>query len=280
MEQAGKPRVGIIGAGALGGYFGIRLACSGVAVRFLLRSDYAAARTHGLELTLADGTVLRVEQPDAVQSTAEMGRVDWAIIGLKTTLNHRLAELLPPVVGPDTVLITIQNGLGNIEVLNGLFPRNPVIGALCQIGVNRTGPGRVRSFVPGDGFVQIGAGPNATAAQVEACRAVFEAAGIRTRVAAALGEAIWRKLMWNVPFNGLTVAIGGRGTDAVCADPALRAVARALMEEIRAAAAALGYAIEPEFECCGGKFFGLNRTASRISTGMYVKVDQHRRYHI
>jgi len=248
MATADKASIGIIGSGALGSYFGIRLAASGHPVGFLLRSDYSAAKENGLRLTLANGEEIRLEKPNVVKDVTELGVRDWVLIGLKTTRNYLFEELLPPVVGPDTVLITIQNGLGNVEALQRLFPDNPVIGALCQIGVNRKEPGHVRSFVPKDGFVQIGAPEgNRGKDHLDACQRAFEAAGIHTKRTASLGEALWRKLMWNVPFNGLTVQIGGKGTDVVCEDPDLRQRAIALMEEIRTAANALGYTIEPEY---------------------------------
>ncbi len=247
MQYRNHPRVGIIGAGALGSYFGIRLAASGIPVSFLLRSDFAQVKENGMELTLSDGTRETLEDPTIVDSVESMGEMDWVIIGLKTTRNHLFDSLLPPVVGPKTVLITIQNGLGNAEALQQLFPNNAVIGALCQIGVNREAPGRIRSFVPGDGFVQVGADAPATQEQLDKLQKILSLANIKTKITPSLGEALWRKLMWNVPFNGLTVAIGGLGTDVVCKDPALRKVAIALMEEIRLAGNALGYPIEPEY---------------------------------
>ncbi|HKJ90352.1 MAG TPA: 2-dehydropantoate 2-reductase [Oceanipulchritudo sp.] len=241
-------KVGIIGSGALGSYFGMRLAVSGQEVGFLLRSDYAAVKEKGMKLILADGEAVVLKEPQVYRTPEEMGSQEMVLIGLKTTRNALFEELLPPVVRPGTILVTVQNGLGNVEQLQELFPENPVIGALCQIGVNREGPGRIRNHVPGNGFVQLGAHPGSPGeAVLETCLRLFEHAGIRTRQTASLGEALWRKLMWNVPFNGLTVTIGGKGTDAVCGDPELRTVAVALMEEIRLAANALGFAIEPEY---------------------------------
>ena len=240
--------IGIIGSGALGSYFGIRLALAGNPVKFLLRSDYEAVSQDGFRLFLSDGREQLLMDPEVFHSVEQMGKKDWVIIGLKTTNNHLIADLLPPVVSESTVLITIQNGIGNVEELEQLYPDNPIIGALCQIGVNREGPGRIRSFVNKDGFAQLGTRPGGPGEPwLEPVRAAFESAGISTRVIPSLGEALWRKLMWNVPFNGLTVAIGGKGTDAVCSDPVLRERARALIEEIRVASGVLGYPIEREY---------------------------------
>ncbi|NDV63343.1 2-dehydropantoate 2-reductase [Puniceicoccales bacterium CK1056] len=248
METGGKASIGIIGSGALGSYFGIRLAKAGHSVGFLLRSDYEPVQQRGMRLVLAGDQEVILPSPDIANDPDQLGKRDWVIVGLKTTRNHLFKTLLPPVVGPDTLLITIQNGLGNAEALMELFPDNPVIGALCQIGVNRKAPGEIHSFVPGDGFVQIGAAVgNRGNDYLDVCQEAFEAAGIRTKKTASLGEALWRKLMWNVPFNGLTVAIGGKGTDAVCGNPELRQTAVALMEEIRLAGNALGYPIEPAY---------------------------------
>lgn len=242
-----NPRIGIIGCGALGSYIGIRLAHAGHSVSFLLRSDYEAVKERGMELFLSDGTRMVLREPSIYRRVEQMGKLDWVIIALKTTRNHLFSRLLPPLVGPDTLLICLQNGLGNVEALEDLFPGHPVLGGLCHIGVNREGPGKVRNFAFKDGLVELAPGKEAGGEDLAACAEVFTSAGIHTRRTASLGEAIWRKLMWNVPFNGLTVAIGGKGTDVVCQNPSLRKVARSLMEEIRLAANQLGYGIEADF---------------------------------
>jgi 2-dehydropantoate 2-reductase len=224
------------------------LAAAGHEVTFLMRSDVEAVRREGMELTLQDGRQVRLKRPTVVGEASRMGEQDVVLVAMKTTRNACLEALLKSCVGPETLLLTLQNGLGNAEHLQALYPRNKVLGGLCQIGVNREGPGRVRSFVPRDGFMQLGAhGDCLSQEALETLAGQFEAAGIHTKVASSLGEALWRKLMWNVPFNGLTVALGGKGTDTVVGDPALREVARGLMEEIRKAATALGFPIEPAY---------------------------------
>jgi 2-dehydropantoate 2-reductase len=245
--EPGRARVALVGAGALGLYVGGRLAHSGHDVGFLLRSDAEAVERDGLRIELVDGRELQVKQPRMATRAEQLAPADWVIIGMKTTRNELLPQLLEPLVGPATGILTLQNGLGNVEFLEQAFPGHPVLGVLCQIGVNRESPGYVRSFVPRDGSVQIGAGGHATGEQVAAWCEAFQRAGIRARHAPSLGEATWRKLMWNVPFNGLTIAAGAVATDVVCGDAGLRATARLLMEELRAVAVAKGHVIEEGF---------------------------------
>lgn len=246
--ESGK-QVVVLGAGALGGYFGIRLAVAGAEVAFGVRSQAERLRREGYVLEMEDGREMRLDSPQVFtpEAVSEVGEAAWIIIGLKTTQNERLPALLRPMVGEKTRLLTVQNGLGNVELLEAAFPDRPVVGGLCQIGVNREGAGRIRNYVPGGGFVQLGAGSSAGESEVTAWAEMLEGAGIRVKRAVSLGDALWRKLMWNVPFNGLTVALGGTGTDVVCGDAGLRAVARGLMEEIRAAAAAQGVVIESDY---------------------------------
>ena len=242
-----NPAIAIVGAGALGGHFGVRLALAGHDVRLLMRSDLSVVRYRGLRLELADGTVHKVSRPKAFGSTGAIGRSDLVIIALKTTQNTCLLEILPPLLHERTLLLTLQNGLGNAEQLREAFPKNPVLAGLCQIGVNRVSPGVIRSFVPGGGFVQLGAHDQADASLLEPVATILEQAAIRTKVMPSLGEAVWRKLMWNVPFNGLAIAAGGTPTDHIVNTPTLRAYARDLMEELRLTANKLGFPIEATY---------------------------------
>jgi 2-dehydropantoate 2-reductase len=240
-------RVAIIGAGALGSYLGIRLGLAGHAVQFLVRSNAEALRKEGFFLELADGRQLELPSPNVITRSVDLTEADCVLVALKTTASVDTGELIQPAVGSSTQLLTVQNGIGNIEILERAFPGRVAMGGLCQIGVNRTAPGRIRSFVPGDGFMQLGAGTHCDRSTLEAMGGTLEDAGIRIRLANSLGDALWRKLMWNVPFNGLTVTEGGVGTDQICSQPHLRRQARALMEEIRMAAKAQGIEIEASY---------------------------------
>jgi len=226
----------------------VRLALSGAEVHFLLRGDHDAIARDGYSVEMADtGEVLRLQPVHAHRDTASIGPVDIVLVALKTTANDALAQLIPPLLGPDTLCLTVQNGMGSVELLQELHAPDKVVGGLCQIGVERVSAGHLRSFVPGGGFVQLGEPSGAPRERTHALAALFRDAGIRVRIADSLDDAVWRKLMWNVPFNGLCILAGGVTTDHIVDHPQLAELSLALMEELRCAGNALGCAIEPEY---------------------------------
>ena len=239
------PRIAIIGSGAIGTYYGVRLALAGADVRFLLRSDYDAVLQRGsLRVKLRDG-LHELRPAQVFRSSGEIGPVDLVIITLKTTANAALPDLLPPLLGPDTALLTLQNGLGSDESLAAQYGAGRVLGGLAFIAVTRSGPGEVTCHHPGT--LMLGEFGRRPVERTRQLALQFEAAGVKSRVAANLLEARWRKLVWNIPFNGLAIARGGITTDKLCADPAHAAEVRELMREVQQAAAAFGFAIPDEF---------------------------------
>ncbi|HZP60346.1 MAG TPA: 2-dehydropantoate 2-reductase [Opitutaceae bacterium] len=240
--QFGK--IAIVGSGAIGLYYGTKLALAGGDVRFLMRSDLAAVRARG-SIRLCVGRSTTELHPAAVFGAAdEIGSVDLVIVTLKTTANGEFPRLLPPLLGPQTAILTLQNGLGSDEQLGALFGAERVMGGLAFIATNRTGPGEVVCYHPGS--VALGELGRPATERTRALAAQFEAAGVKTGVTENLNEARWRKLIWNIPFNGLAVA-HRCATDTLCAGPALAAEVKALMREVQAAAARLGFIIHDEF---------------------------------
>jgi 2-dehydropantoate 2-reductase len=238
-------KIAIVGSGAIGTYYGARLALGGADVRFLLRSDLAAVRARGSLLLHEKGGTTELRPVAAFGSTGEIGPVDLVIVTLKTTANGELARLLPPLLGPRTALFTLQNGLGSDEQLAELFGAERVMGGLAFIAATRTAPGEVTCYHPGS--VALGEFGRPPQDRTRALAAQFEAAGVKTRVVENLVEARWHKLVWNIPFNGLAIAAGGVATDRLCADPLLAEEVRALMREVQLAAGCLGFVIPDEF---------------------------------
>lgn len=163
-------------------------------------------------------------------------------------MNDVLIETLRPLIRDgSTVILSLQNGMGNVEHFAQAFPNNPVLGGLCFVCVNRTEPAVVENYLPGR--VEIGSLEGRWPCEAEAVVDAFKAAGLKCRVSKSLSESLWRKLCWNVPFNGLAIAAGGITTDKILADPDLAQRARVLMGEVKAAAQTEGIEIEDHFFC-------------------------------
>jgi 2-dehydropantoate 2-reductase len=239
-----KPRVAIIGSGALGCYYGARLAKSGCDVHFLVRSGRAAITARGIRIKTPTERI-QVKKVHAYATTAEIGPVDLVIIALKATANDMLAKLLPPLMGEKTLVLTLQNGLGVEEPVAEVVGAEHVLGAICFIGCMRRGPGLVDCSFPG--LIMIGEFGRPAGARTRQVARLFEKAGVKCDAQENLEELRWKKLVWNVPFNGLAITAGGITTDILIADEGLRSLARRLMEEVVEAAAKFGHVIPRAF---------------------------------
>lgn len=236
--------VAVVGSGAIGLYYGARLGLAGASVRFLMRADLVPVRRRGSILIHENGSTLEWRPAAVFGAPAEIGTVDLVLVALKATANDALAALLPPLLRPDTAILTFQNGLGSDEFIAQRFGPRPVYGALAFMASNRTGPGEVTCFHPG--LITLGAFERRPDAQTEALAEQWRAAGVKVRLVENLLEARWRKLIWNVPFNGLAVAHHVT-TDVLCATPEFAQDVRALMHEVQHAAAAFGFTIPEPF---------------------------------
>jgi 2-dehydropantoate 2-reductase len=239
------PRIGIIGSGAVGTYFGARMALAGAGVRFLMRGDLDAVRSRNSIVIHDRSGTSELRPAAAFARAAEIGPVDLVVVALKTTASGELQRLVEPLLGPSTALLTLQNGLGADEFLAGLFGAGRIIGGLVFMAISRTGPGEVRCFH--SGMIRIGEYEGAAKPRTWALAELLSLAGMKVEVVDRLLEARWSKLVWNIPFNGLSIAEGGITTDRICADPVLAAEANALMLEVQGAAARFGVAISDAF---------------------------------
>jgi len=236
----------VVGAGAVGSYYGAKLARSGgdCDVHFLMRSDLEAVRKNGLTIRSKDDGDFHLENVNAHGSTEEIGACDVVLIALKTTANDALPQLIPPLLKNDTILLTLQNGLGNEEFLARHFGAERVLGGLCFVCLNRVAQGVVEHF--GHGTLSIGEfhGPP----QPRTLRIVedFQRSGIEAKAVQNLITERWRKLVWNIPFNGLGIAARAN-VEEVLRDENLHASTRDLMRETIEVAARCGHAIPLDF---------------------------------
>ena len=230
--------IAIVGSGAVGGYYGARLAAAGEDVRFLMRSDLSTVQREGLTVESVDGD-FRLEAPQVFGSSAEIGPVDLVVVAWKATANRHLPTVLPPLLHDETVILTLQNGLGNTELLAELFGAPRILGGLCFVCINRLRPGLIRHTAVG--HVRLGEFQGPATERLRAIVARFQGAGIRAEAVDDLARAQWIKLVWNVPFNGLTIVEGGIDTGTLLARPGREERVRALMREVLEGAKALGH---------------------------------------
>ena len=223
--------VAVIGAGAVGGYYGARLAQAGHDVRFLCRSELDAVRRNGLRVFSKDGDFV-LPSVHAFGSAEEIGAVDWVICSLKATAIEDARELVAPCVGPETRIVALMNGLGIEGRFAEWFGPGRVFGGMAFVCINRGEPGVIHHL--DYGRVSIGHVLD-DPGETERLRELLESGNIEVAVAPNLRYARWEKLCWNVPFNGLSVAGGGIGTRTIVGSPLLRATAeRAMGEVVRA----------------------------------------------
>ena len=238
----------VIGTGALGGYYGARLHHAGRRVRFLLRSDFDAVAADGLRVESPEGD-FSIAQPEIYRRAQDLPVSDVTLVCLKSTGNEALPTLLPPSVGAAGDVIVMQNGLGIEEEIAALLPGHRIFGGLSFLCSNRVGPGHIRHIDYGQvrfGEYRADGAAGGVGERMRGFAADFEAAGLPVVLEENLATARWKKLVWNIPYNGLC-ALHDCTTDVLMADARERARIEALMHEVAAAAAGEGVAIAPAF---------------------------------
>jgi 2-dehydropantoate 2-reductase len=229
-------RIAIVGAGALGLYYGALLQLGGEDVHFLLRRDFEAVSCGGLKVFSINGD-FKLPVVQAYRSAANIGPVDLVLVGLKTFANNHLSELVTPLVKEGTLILTLQNGLGNEETLAALFGAERIIGGVAFLCSNRGEPGVVHHL--GAGRIVLGEYSRIVPERVALLASMFMRAGIECRTTDDLKRARWEKLVWNIPFNGLC-ALLLHSVDQLLSVPATRKLVRELMLEVICSANAQG----------------------------------------
>jgi 2-dehydropantoate 2-reductase len=234
-------RIAVVGSGAIGSYYGAKLACGGSDVHFLMRGELSAVREKGLYIRGRDEN-FRISKVNCYNSTEEIGPCDLVLIAVKANSNHDLVDLIPPLLHERTTLLTLQNGLGNEEFLAGHFGTERVLGGICFICSRRVSRTEVERYDYGN--IVIAEHGRKPCKRTHAIAAQFSACGIQCSVAEDLALERWRKLVWNIPFNGLSILAGGLDTAAILADKALYRATLELMNEVIDAANKCGHALE------------------------------------
>lgn len=224
--------IAVVGAGALGLYYGALLQKSGNDVNFLLRSDYQAVLSDGITVQSVNGD-FHLPHVKGFRTPAEIGHVDLVLVGLKTIANDCFSNLITPLVGPETLILTLQNGLGNEEKLAVLFGKDKILGGLAFLCSYRTAPGEINHL--SEGRILLGEFAQNISTRTEAIASCFRSAEIECRVVSDLKRARWEKLVWNIPFNGLCALLEKPVGAFLECDPTRNLIREIMLEVITAA---------------------------------------------
>ncbi len=202
----------IIGSGALGGFYGAKLQKAGLEVHFLLHSDYHHVLQNGLIIKSKDGD-FKLSQVNAYNNTNEMPKCDVILIGLKTTQNNLLAKFLPPLLKENTIVLLLQNGLSAEPEVAKIVGEQRLIGGISHLASNKLSFGYIHHI--DDGSIRIGRyARNYQFAKItNKMREIthdFEISGVPVYLTEDLLLERWKKLVWNIPYNSLSVILDAR----------------------------------------------------------------------
>ncbi len=259
----------IVGMGAIGGFYGGRLAHAGREVHFLSHSDYDYVLNNGLTIDSCDGN-FRLPHINVYGAVKDMPKTDVIIVGLKSVKNHDvLPELLRPIINEDSVVILIQNGIGLEYDLQQVFPHLQIIAGLAFICSAKVGPGHISHQCYGN--INLG---NYSCRQETFQEILHDMQGVGLQVAEVpYLEARWKKAVWNMPFNGMTVALN-TSTDKLLGHANTRQLIYDQMMEVIGAANALG--VDTLTSAFADKMMQMTDEMVPYSPSMKLDFDYHR----
>lgn len=227
----------VAGAGAVGCYFGALLARAGHEVTFLARgTGLEALRRTGLTV-LREADPVRLPTVRAIADPTAAPRPDLILVCVKSYDTRTIAERLRPVVGPDTIVLSLQNGIENEDLLAEVLGLPPLLVGLTRIGVAMEAPGVVRFL--GRGEIDVGETDGQRSPRAQRVAEAFAAAGVPCAILPDIRIAAWEKLAWNAGFNAVTT-LADATVGEVLERPGSRALVRRAMEETDATAVAAG----------------------------------------
>jgi 2-dehydropantoate 2-reductase len=236
-------RIAVVGVGGVGGYFGGRLSQAGHEVHMIARGAHLAAiRVDGLRVESVAGS-FTARPAGATDSPAAVGPVDVVLVGVKAWQLPAAAASLGPLLGPDTAVVPLLNGVESADIVAAAVGPAHTLGGLCRIIAEIAGPGLIRhsGIDPSLAFGEL---DNRRSPRAEALLAAFADAGVRASIPADIHVAIWEKFVLICTWSGLG-AVTRAPVGVWRALPETRALAIQVASEVTAVAIARGVAVPP-----------------------------------
>jgi 2-dehydropantoate 2-reductase len=194
--------IAIFGAGGAGGYFGAQLARAGEEVIFIARKEHLQAiRTYGLRVETSKGKIV-IQPAQASDNPVQVGVVDAVILGVKAWQVTEAARIMKPMIGPETFVVPLQNGVEASSQLAVILGAKHVLGGLCGTMSWIVGPGHIRSIGEVH-FIKFGELDKRPSERTEQLRKAFERAGVKVEVPSDIHVALWEKFLFVVSFGGV-----------------------------------------------------------------------------
>ncbi len=237
-----KPSILIVGAGAIGSFYGAILKRAGCPVSTVLRSEYEVVKANGIQLTSPLGDLSY--QPDHVYRDGDTPTEtpDYLILCVKVLPGVDRTALVQPWMGTNTRLVLIENGLDIERELANAYPNNPIISCLAFIAASRTAPGVVEHKAYGK--LVMGRYPEGIDDNCRELSQLFIDGGINVDLTEQVVGERWRKCLWNTPFNPLSVVANGADTRTILDTEGGEDLIRAMIREVMDVAAAEGYPMD------------------------------------
>jgi len=226
-------RIAVMGSGAVGGYFGAKLAAAGHEVVFIARGQHLAAlQTHGLKVKSPNGD-LNIRQAQFSAETQEVGRVELILFCVKSYDTETAAEAIKPMVSDKTAILSLQNGIDNPAKLAQFYSADRILPAVVYVGAQVSAPGVITHA--NGGRIILGQMDGTVGDAMKALAQTLTAAAIPCEVSHEIGKIQWAKLLWNAPFCAIS-CLARANTKQIVESASLTQLALDCMAEVQAAA--------------------------------------------
>jgi 2-dehydropantoate 2-reductase len=236
-----EPNILLVGTGAVGSYYGARLAQAGAHVAVLCRSDYETVKKNGIEIRSVSGDY-HFHPEEVLRDAGDYrGEPDYIIVATKVLPEINVPDIIKRKVCRNSSIVLLQNGIEIEKPVASSFPDNEIISAIAFISVNRPKFGVIdhKDY----GSVVLGKYPSGTSKKIDDLALLFSKAKVRCDIEPSIITARWKKLMWNAPFNPISVLCGGANTvEMIESEPTLK-LAVDVMKEVRELAEKAGHPV-------------------------------------
>jgi 2-dehydropantoate 2-reductase len=234
----------VMGAGAVGGYFGAKLAAASHEVVFIARGDHLEAmRRGGLRVNSPAGDLHIQDAVFTADPVAPRGHADLILFCVKSYDTERCAKKIAPLVGDHTLILSLQNGVDNADMIARRWHESRALAGVVYLGAQVSAPGIIRHS--SGGRIVFGPLSASLTPSMQAVEQVFLSAGIPCEATAEIRRAQWKKLLWNAPFCAIA-CLTRTTVKEIVESESLRKLAVDCMGEVRAAAATRGVVLGPE----------------------------------